>query len=370
MGPIAVLGTGNSGLAMAAHLALNGGTVRMWNRSEPGISELSRTGSIQAYGVVSGEAPIDFVSTDIAAVIEGCELILVTTPANGHRDSEAQLAPRLCGEPTIILNPGRPFGALEVAQVLQEKCCAARPTIAEAQTIIYTCRRLDRRSVQILALKRQVLVSCLASLATPAMIASLPVCMQRHLSPAASLVETSLGNVGMVLHCLPILLNTGWIESPKTQFKYYYEGITPSISNLLEKLDSERTEVAEMMGHPLESLSAWLRRSYQIQGEDIYTLIQNNAAYQTIDAPQSLQHRYVFEDVPCGLVPLEALGRVMGLPMRVCTLAIDLACEIMDVDFRMQGRNLERLGLGHATREGIRRSLADILGNQPPGSRS
>jgi opine dehydrogenase len=53
------------------------------------------------------------------------------------------------------------------------------------------------------------------------------------------------------------------------------------------------------------------------------------------------------EDVPFGLVPLEAVGLYFGVDMSHTTLIIDLANKLLDVDFRAQGRNLENLGMGN-----------------------
>ena len=159
------------------------------------------------------------------------------------------------------------------------------------------------------------------------------------------MVHTSIGNVGMILHCAPLLLNSGWTESKTNVYKYYYDGITPTVSELIEKIDVERVAVSEALGHKVESTREWLIRTYHVEGNNLYECIQNNEAYKTIDAPRSLKHRYIFEDVPCGLVPLEAIGIKLGLNMGYTTLIIDLASKLMDVDFRETGRNLEFLGI-------------------------
>lgn len=86
-------------------------------------------------------------------------------------------------------------------------------------------------------------------------------------------------------------------------------------------------------------------RTYHVTGSNLYECIQNNEAYKTIDAPGSLKHRYIFEDVPCGLVPLESIGLKLGLNMGYTTLIIDLASKLLNFDFRTTGRNLEYLDI-------------------------
>ena len=102
----------------------------------------------------------------------------------------------------------------------------------------------------------------------------------------------------------------------------------------------ERIAVSKELGYEVETVKDWLKRTYNIEGESLYECIQNNEAYKTIEAPKTLKHRYIFEDIPHGLVAIEAVGERLGLNMRNTSLIIDLASSLMDVDFRKIGRNL------------------------------
>jgi opine dehydrogenase len=342
---ITVIGAGNSGLAMAAHLALNGNGVRLWNRSPKNIRDLLVTKCIHSQGLVEGEAHLDLVTSDLQQALKNSNLVLITTPANSYHDIARKMSSIVNSDMFILLNPGRTFGALDFQNTLIQTGCKTLPKIAETQTIMYTCRKIDPVNVDIIAFKRDVLTSSINPLDNLSLIHRLPDCIQSYFSPAKSMIDTSIGNVGMILHCAPVLFNAGWIENPQKVFKYYYDGITPTVAHFLEKLDNERIEVSRIMGSPVESTTEWLKRSYGLNGKNLYECIQNNESYKTIDAPTTLQHRYIFEDVPCGLVPVEALGKRLGLSMKYCGLVIDLASELMDVDLRVTGRTLEQLGL-------------------------
>lgn len=345
MTPITILGAGNSGLAMAAHLSLQGYPVHLWSRSASTLSALADTRQIKVAGVFEGVATLAKVTTNLEEALAGSELVLVTTPANAHIDLATGMSRVLDRPVTIVLNPGRTFGALEFAHALKQKGCTIPVSVAETQTIIYTCRKTSPEAVSVLEMKHDVLLSGRTPQETESVLKALPAEIRQYLKPAASMIQTSIGNVGMILHCAPTVLNTGWIETRNVEFKYYYQGITPSIADLLEQLDSERMEVSRVLGQEVESTADWLKRSYGIRGDSLYACIQNNTAYSTIDAPHSLQHRYIFEDIPCGLVPIEAIGRKLGLQMRVTTLVIDLASLLVKTDLRAIGRNLERLGV-------------------------
>lgn len=335
---ILIVGAGHQGLSMAAHLALNGERVNVWNRSRKHIEEIRQSGKIRCAGAVCGEARVSKASADIEEVLS--RRIMITTPSNAHRDIARLLAPVLEPDTVILLNPGRTFGAIEFYRELQESGCRNIPMIAEAQTIVYTCRRLSQNEVNIYAMKNDVLISALKKEEEATIMERIPPALSPYFQWCDSILKTSLGNIGMILHCAPVLLNTGWIESPKWEFKYYYDGISPSIAKLLEKMDRERIQAGKRLGVELESLAQWLRRTYQIEGEDLFSCLQNNIYYRDIDAPLSLHHRYIEEDIPCGLVPLEYIGKELGVDMAAVSLMIDLGNMLCQKDYRAYGRKI------------------------------
>ena len=67
--------------------------------------------------------------------------------------------------------------------------------------------------------------------------------------------------------------------------------------------------------------------------------------YYDIDAPNTLHHRYILEDVPYGLVTLETLGNLMRVDTSYTSLIIDLASKLLQIDFRATGRNLKGINL-------------------------
>lgn len=340
---VTVIGAGNSGLAMAAHLSKEGNRVTLWNRSQSTISKLKETRTIYCEGAINGKVKIDMVTSDFEKAVQDQDIILITTPANVHKEIAGQLARTLKKETLIVLNPGRTFGALEFEHEYNKWNKELKQTIAETQTIIYTCRKTAEDAVNIISLKSDVLLSVLNSDENENVIARLPECIREHFIPAKSMIETSIGNVGMILHCAPLLLNTGWTESKTSIYKYYFDGITPTIGRLIEKIDAERVMVSKKLGLEVESTKEWLQRTYHVEGKNLYECVQSNKFYETIDAPSSMEHRYIYEDIPCGLVPLEIAGKKLGLKMPTTGLIIDLASALMETDFRMLGRNLDFL---------------------------
>lgn len=335
------MGAGHQGLTMAAHLLHNGVECCLWNRTLAHISSVIESGYIECDGILKALVPVCKASDRIEDVLE--KRIMVTTPSSAHRDIARILAPYVDDTYTVILNPGRTFGLLEFTKVLQDNGCRSLPIIAETQSIVYTCRRNDKNGVVLYAIKDGIKLSVWQKGKAEAVIDRLPEPIRGHFVPAQTFFETSFGNVGMILHCLPVLLNVGWIESKKTCFEYYYEGISESIANVLEKLDAERVMVARGFGCNVETVTQWLQRIYNTSGDTLYENLQTNKYYAGIDAPQSLRHRYLEEDVPNGLVAIESAGQYIGQKTPITTLVINLANLLMGTDYREKGRNYNEL---------------------------
>ena len=75
--------------------------------------------------------------------------------------------------------------------------------------------------------------------------------------------------------------------------------------------------------------------------------------------PLTVNSRYITEDVPQGLVLMESLGSVLGIPVPICTSLIELANAALDTDFRKEGRTLHRLG-----EENVRQILKEREGER------
>ena len=87
-------------------------------------------------------------------------------------------------------------------------------------------------------------------------------------------------------------------------------------------MDDERLNVAEKMGYPVESVTEWMKRTYNVGGNNLYECIKNNDAYKEIDAPPSLESRYILEDVPNGLVPIEYIGKKLKFRHRILQISL------------------------------------------------
>ncbi len=341
--PIAILGAGNGAHAFAGDLALRGYPVRLYNKFAHEIADLQNARGVTCEGVVEGFGALELVTTDIAPVIANADIIFVVVPANAHAFMAQACAPYLRDDQVIILNPGRTGGALEFRNVLREHGTTARVLVAEAQTLLYTCRIAAPARVRISMVKREVTLAALPARDTAHVLARVNPLFPQFVA-AADVLETGLDNIGAMFHPTTTILSVGRIESGRP-FEFYRD-LTPSIARLIEVMDAERLALARALGVQAQSACEWLARSYDgITGDTLYERIQSNAAYRGIAAPRAIDVRYLWEDVPTGLVPMVALGRIANVPMPTCEGLANVACALLGRDFWREGRNARQLGI-------------------------
>jgi NAD/NADP octopine/nopaline dehydrogenase, alpha-helical domain. len=141
------------------------------------------------------------------------------------------------------------------------------------------------------------------------------------------------------------LLNAGWIETTHGDFEFYIDGVSPSVAKLLETVDRERCTVASSLGIRARTGLEWLAMAYDARGENLHDAIHNQSVYYGIKAPATLNHRYLFEEIPMSLVPIASLGLRYGVSVRGIDAIIKLACIIHNTDYWRKGRTLEKLGI-------------------------
>ncbi|MPN53964.1 Opine dehydrogenase [bioreactor metagenome] len=140
------------------------------------------------------------------------------------------------------------------------------------------------------------------------------------------------------------------------------DGITPCVSNVLERIDAERVAVASALGIETMTCIEWLEDVYEIphmDGTSIYEAVQKQEGYRGIEAPKNPFARYISEDVPMSLVPLAEFGCIVGVPTPTMNLMIDLANLVHKTDYRERGRTLARLKLEGVSVEDLKKFVTD-----------
>ncbi len=342
-----VFGAGHGGKAMAAHLALMGADVALWNRTFEHIEVIKKRGGIElesSEGGPRGFGKLSLVTSDMADAVSHAQVIMVVLPSSAHADVAKVAAPYLRDGQMVILHPGRTLGTLEFVKVMRDSGCTADVTVAEAETFIYASRADGPAQARIFRIKEAVPLAALPAARNETVLDAIHHAYPQFID-GVDVLHTGLNNMGAIFHPALALLNTGWIEATHGEYQFYIDGVTPSVARVLEVLDRERVTVASSIGIRARTALEWLKMAYDTDGDDLHEAIHNQPGYYGIKAPPTLNHRYIFEDVPMSLVPIASLGMRYGVSVRGMESIIRLGSIIHRTDYWRRGRTVEKLGL-------------------------
>lgn len=344
-----IIGAGNGGQSMAAHLTLLNHEVVLYDIQTELIAKINEKGGIKAEGVFEGFASVN-ATTDLELAMSNSEVIMVTTTGTAHKSVARSIAPYLQDNQIILIFPGY-WGALEFRNIFDEVGMNKKVYVAETESLIYTCRYIEPGHVRVRKIKDSLEFAALPATDAPIVKDRLQE-VYPQLEITDSVLTTTLNNVNPVFHVPILLLNAGRIES-EGDFYFYPDGATPSVVNVMEQLEKERLAIGEKLNINLSTCLELLKRFYDVDEENLYDAIQKNPAYKTGIAPTTLNYRYIYEDVPYGLHPIVKLGEKLGVKTPACNLLIDLASLIRKEDLRSKALQLSDLGLEDKTPEEI-----------------
>jgi len=344
-----VIGAGHGGKAMAAHLALMGFPTTLYNRTAEHIAAIKELGGIDLDSVsagIHGFGRLECVTSDMAEALDKANVIMVVVPSSAHIDIAKAAKPYLKDGQIVVLNPGRTCGAIEFAKVLRDESCQADVTVAEAETFIYASRSDGPAQARIFRIKEAVPLAALPANRTRRVLDIIHEAYPQFID-GINVLQTGMNNIGAIFHPALAILNSGWIEATHGDYQFYIDGVTPSVATVLETLDRERVTVASSLGIRGRTALEWLKLAYSTEGENWNEAIHNQPGYYGIKAPPTLNHRYLFEDVPMSLVPIASLGQYYGVAVRGMDAIIRLACIIHQTDYWRRGRTIEKLGINN-----------------------
>lgn len=342
----AIIGAGNGGQSIAGYLGYIGYEVRLYDPSEDTIHKIVEHGGINISGETTGFGKLSIITTNIGQAINGADIIMVICPAIYHREIAEKCAPYITAGQIVFLHPGSTFGAFAFRKALTDYGCNLEIPIAESNTLIYACRALEPGKVNIYGRKDRVLVATLPASENERVCALLREAYP-EMVPAPNVLVTSLDNTNPLFHPAPTLLSTSWIESGK-DFLYYVEGISETIGEFIVGMDAERIAIGKALGleygKDIIDVTTQYEVEYHTKGKNISDIVRHVDAYAGIYGPKALKTRYIYEDVPNGLVPLVAVGKLLNIAVDRMELIIRLSELMLHEDFTANGRNLKNLG--------------------------
>jgi hypothetical protein len=209
--------------------------------------------------------------------------------------------------------------------------CRADIDVAEMDDYPYSCWRLSPTRIRPIVRKRWLQIATFPGNRIAAVFPRLsPLFPQAVAAP--NILYTGFTNANAMLHVANCVANAGRIESGDSYkfYKFYAEGVTPAVARLYQAINGERVAVAAALGASVPTLADWFDRVYGVREATLVETCQrltynSDGPYQATGTPKSLDHKFITEDVPTGLIPMSALGAAAG----VRTPAIDAVVEVV-----------------------------------------
>lgn len=325
---ITVVGCGHGGCAAAASFAKRGHDVSLLKLGSVIHNESFRVirarGAIQVRGIEGeGCVPLCCVTDRPEEALPGAEVVFIAYVTNHHAEVARRCAPLLRPNQIVVLSPGY-CGSLVFSRELLSRGACELPVLAEFETLPFSSRLMGDGTVDIASRNVRHPYSALPGRRTAEIMEPLAD-MLGECVPRTNVLEVSLHNPNLVIHTVGVLMNAAVIENPRWRFAMYRDGFSPSVWNVVMRLDAEKMDVLEKLGLPrIPYFDEFRLRTFENTNIDGKAGFLHYAA-EAPDGPSAIDHRYVTEDVPMGLGLLHVLGKRSATPTPVCDSLIALA---------------------------------------------
>jgi opine dehydrogenase len=359
---VAIIGAGNGGVYLAAELGRLGAKLRLTDLNDARLADIRAHGGIdvEADGKTTLSA-IERVTTDLVAAVDGADVIAVCTGGNFQESVARGLAPVARDGQIVLLIQGNTGGALTFHRTLDAAGCRAQIDIAEMDNYPYSSWRDGPIHIRPIVAKKFLQIAAFPGNRIDPVFAKLGPLFP-HAVAAPTIASTSFMNANAMLHVANCVANAGKIDRGEG-YKFYAEGVTPSVGRLYQAINAERVAVAAALGAKVPTLEDWFAVTYGVReatlSETCVKLTTNSdGPYQATGTPKAWTHNYIAEDVPVGLMPMRAIGSAVGVPTPAIDAVIKLAQALAGADFADRARTLERMGLAGMDAARIKRTLA------------
>jgi opine dehydrogenase len=354
---VAILGSGNGGMAMAFEWARAGHDVSLFDFEQfsGNIEAVAARGGISADGEMEGFYPVVYSGHDISQVVPEADMIFAVGPAYSTKPFGDACRPHVRDGQVYVVCPGSCAGAIVFKEALGRALDDPAVVVAETSTLPYAVRVTGDAHITVYnRLKGGYYVAALPHSATQE-VHDLLRTAHGELSVADSIWQTTLQNSNPIIHPAVSLCNVALIERTGGDFLFYEQGVTDGVGRLIEGVDRERVAIAEALGVSVRrDPELGIEQGYQTV--DDYSIGYSRApGFRGIRAQPQIDHRYFNEDAGYGLVFMTDLARQVGVPTPVMDGLLTISSVVTGRDYRAEAaRTMEGLDLAGLSVEELR----------------
>ncbi|WP_186421263.1 NAD/NADP octopine/nopaline dehydrogenase family protein [Bosea sp. CS1GBMeth4] len=352
---VAIIGSGGIGRGYAAYLSSAGHQPILWSPSGAALVDFAGGAGLTVTGTLEGTLPLA-LARDCAEAVDGADAVIVAVQANGFRAVFEALAPQLRARQGVIVSAHCSFAALHLHRLL-----AARgldlPIAAWATTAL-TARKSGPRGVHVSGIRARLDVATLPQRHAEAGLALCRALFGDRFEPRPDVLAIMLSNLNPPAHMATMLGNLTRAEQGEDWPNY--GSITQGVGRIIDAMDAERLSLARAFGLEVRSVQDHYRLSFGVEPGPVGEMAA--AVYRKrpeLLGPKSLDTRFITEDVPFGLVPLDLLGAIAGMELPLHRAGIALFDAICARDFRAENDLLPALGLAGLTPAELHRQLRE-----------
>lgn len=350
---ITIVGSGHGGSTAAACLARDGHQVSMLKLSNQPNEHFDKLEETKRITLKDGNdeqtVQLQAVSRDPAEVIPQADIILIYYVSNYHQSLASALAPYLQKHQTVYICPGYLGSIYFVNEMNRIDRIEDIPLFVEGETLPYSCRITNPGEVTLYSENNGHPIASLPAHRIQEARDTLEPILKNCI-PRDSIAEVALHNPNLIMHTVGIALNAAYIENSDGQFSMYTQGFTPSTWKVAHKLDREKMDMLKLIGStPRTYIEEFKVRTFtdseEHSDDEAFAIYAESVKDLRTN---SVNNRYLTEDVPMGLGLLHSLGKHLGLPTPVADSILTLSGTMIGEDYYKEARSVEALGFTSA----------------------
>ncbi|KAI0408475.1 putative NAD/NADP octopine/nopaline dehydrogenase [Xylaria palmicola] len=357
---VSIIGAGNCGCAFAADLENRGVRALLYAHPDhsTNVDAIRENGYLDSMGKVEGRF-YPAATTDMGEAVRFSNILIVAVPSYAQENILSVLEKQNLRN-HIVIAVGGNFFTLVACKRIRARY------LLETSASPYGSRMIDRNKREKTRLSESWYGINVLGFKTVMPIGSLPTDIDIDLRTdigtifsgslqwCSNVIEAAFYNFNGVLHPITAIMNAGWIEHTQGDFYFYQEGMTPSVTKIMQEIDNERVAIANEYGPRVTSCLKQMNTYYGLNHKSLSDFARGSAMHSTMKlCPTSMEHRYMTEDLPFVLVPWYELGLKAGKQSPFMRSLILWASMINSTDYLSVGRNLKELGFTNWSLEDI-----------------
>ena len=346
---VGIIGAGAIAYGAAAFLENAGHRAILWSPSGERTKRLAAGEKLVATGAVEG-AFSPGVAASAKVLVDAADVLMIALPGYGHKAVMDAIVPHVRSDQTILISSHASFGALYLSRLFAERGIVV-PVVAWGTTVT-SGRQPSHVEASVNTVRSKVDIATVPASLSEKGLAVCQALFGDRFVERDGLLAIALSNLNPQNHLGIALCNMTRMEHGETWAQGF--NVTPNVGRLLEALDRERLAIAETLGLKVRNIYEHFHLSFHVPMNDVSTMNQEmHKEGRGGTGPATAESRYVYEDVPYGLLMTVRLGELAGKPATLHRAGIEIFSALYGRDFFAENLLLDALDLSSLSLEDL-----------------